>query len=192
MIIYYYLIFMLIIHEREKLINSIIFFAKTTKFLGKIKLCKLLYFLDFEHFKDTGRSVTGLDYFAWPMGPVPVQFYEEISQPRHDLSEKIIFSETNTKHKPMLSIKPLSEFDQTHFTKRELNILEKLAKEFKDTKAEDMIEATHLENQPWHKIYVDEKKHQDKIPYELAIRKQETKLIMEFANERDELIKHFK
>ena len=40
---------MLINHEREKLINAIIYFAKNTRFLGKTKLCKLLYFLDFEH-----------------------------------------------------------------------------------------------------------------------------------------------
>ncbi|EQD73859.1 hypothetical protein B1A_04740, partial [mine drainage metagenome] len=63
---------MLISHEREKLINAIIFFAIHTRFLGKTKLFKLLYFLDFEHHKETGRSVTGMDYFAWKMGPVPV------------------------------------------------------------------------------------------------------------------------
>src|SRR3990172_2038157 len=42
---------MLLSHEREKLINAIIFFADNTRFLGKTKLCKLLYFLDFGHFK---------------------------------------------------------------------------------------------------------------------------------------------
>jgi hypothetical protein len=27
--------------------------------------------VDFTHFRETGRSVTGLDYQAWKMGPVP-------------------------------------------------------------------------------------------------------------------------
>lgn len=40
----------LLSHEREKLINVIIFFANYTPFLGKTKLCKLLYFLDFGQF----------------------------------------------------------------------------------------------------------------------------------------------
>ncbi len=40
------------------------------KLLGKIKLLKLLYSLDFCHFKQTGMSVTGIDYFAWEMGLV--------------------------------------------------------------------------------------------------------------------------
>ena len=48
-------------YHREKLINAIIYFAQNTKYCGKIKLFKLLYFLDFWHFKQTGKSVTGLD-----------------------------------------------------------------------------------------------------------------------------------
>ncbi|MBV5275047.1 MAG: DUF4065 domain-containing protein [Lamprocystis purpurea] len=29
--------------------------------------------LDFEDFRQTGRSVTGLDYQVWKFGPVPVE-----------------------------------------------------------------------------------------------------------------------
>lgn len=65
---------MLITHEREKLINAIIFFANHTKHLGKIKLFKLLYLLDFEHFRQTGQNVTGLDYRAWKFGPCRLIF----------------------------------------------------------------------------------------------------------------------
>ena len=66
---------MLVTHEREKLIQAINFFATHTKRCGKVKLFKLLYFLDFEPFQPTGRSVTGQDYSAWPMGPVPVALH---------------------------------------------------------------------------------------------------------------------
>ena len=47
---------MIITHHREKLINAIIYFANNTKRCGKTKLLKLLYFLDFRHFKQTGKS----------------------------------------------------------------------------------------------------------------------------------------
>ncbi|HEV7681080.1 MAG TPA: Panacea domain-containing protein [Pyrinomonadaceae bacterium] len=57
------------------------------------KLFKLLYFLDFEHYKKTGRSVTGLKYFAWPMGPVPVSLKDEISHPEEYLKEKVFILE---------------------------------------------------------------------------------------------------
>jgi hypothetical protein len=75
---------MLIHHEREKLINAILCFAHETQCLGKIKLFKLLYLLDFEHFRQTGRSVTGLDYQAWKFGPVPIDVMEEWDQPEPD------------------------------------------------------------------------------------------------------------
>ena len=55
---------MMVPHDRDKLINAIVFFAKNTKYCGKIKLIKLLYLLDFEHFRQTGRSVTGMDYLV--------------------------------------------------------------------------------------------------------------------------------
>ena len=55
---------MLVSRSRDKLINSILFFAEHTRALGKIKLFKLLYLLDFEHFRKTGRPVTGMEYRA--------------------------------------------------------------------------------------------------------------------------------
>jgi uncharacterized phage-associated protein len=140
---------MLITHERQKLIHSIIFFAKNTKFCGKVKLFKLLYFLDFEHFKATGRSVTGLIYNAWKMGPVPVSLTDELGCPDPDFASAISISERKTKfEKDMLCLNPLIKFDNSFFSKRELSLLENLADEFKQTIAEDIIEATHLENLP--------------------------------------------
>jgi hypothetical protein len=46
---------MLRIPERNKLINAIVFFAMHTRYLGAIKLFKLLYLLGFEHLRSTGR-----------------------------------------------------------------------------------------------------------------------------------------
>lgn len=173
------------------MINAIIFFAKNTKFLGKVKLFKLLYFLDFEHFKETGRPVTGMDYHAWKMGPVPVVLYEEVDAPEPDLADKVEFSEVRTRNGAMLVVKPVAEFDDSHFTRRELRILQALSEEFRDTKSDDMIEETHLENQPWHKVYVVEGKKQQQIPYELALRSQELEDMRAVIAERREFVDHF-
>lgn len=183
---------MLLNHEREKMLNAIIFFANRTSFLGKIKLCKLLYFLDFEHFKETGRSVTGLNYFAWPKGPVPVDLFNEVKEPKPDLVEKVRFSETKIGDGYKLNVEPLVAFDPTHYSKRELAILDRLANEFDKTKAEDMIEATHLENLPWHKIYNELGLKQQLIPYDLALRHQEKAEMLGIVAERKALIGHFR
>lgn len=182
---------MLLTHEREKLINTIIFFAENTKHLHKTKLCKLLYFLDFEHYKETGRSVTGMDYFAWKMGPVPVEFFEEVDHPDADMAEKIDFSYKQISQGNMLLVNPLAKFDPTHFSKREMGILRNLATEFRDALAEDMVEATHLENQPWHKVYEVDGQHQSQIPYDLAIRKQEKSVMHGVVKEREAVVQHF-
>jgi hypothetical protein len=59
-------------------------------------------------------------------------------------------------------------FDPSHFTRRELRIMASLAEEFSDPQADEIIETTHLENQPWHQIYVEQRRRQGRIPYELA------------------------
>ena len=85
---------MFVTHNREKLINAIIYFVKNTKRCHKLKLFKLLSFLDFEHYRQSGRSVTGLRYDAWPMGPVPSDLDREIAHPGNDLSAAVAIFKT--------------------------------------------------------------------------------------------------
>lgn len=182
---------MLINHDREKLIQTIIYFAKNTQYCGKIKLFKLLYFLDFEHYKITGRSVTGLTYSAWKMGPVPTALYEEIDSPEPDFAIAISLSEKPTHGRPMLSFKPNSEFLDVLFSKRELNLLKKLAHEYHETKSDDMIEATHLENMPWDKVYNKQGNKQAVIPYEYALQINERDDMLKVIQERKDMIEAF-
>ncbi|MBE0507712.1 MAG: SocA family protein [Marinospirillum sp.] len=179
---------MLITHEREKMIQAIIFFAKNTRYCGKVKLFKLLYFLDFEHFKTTGRSVTGLTYSAWPMGPVPVALYGELDCPEPDLAEAVKISEIATGRMPMLSFDPLVDFSADHFTRREMKLMQQLAHEYADCKSEEIIEATHLENLPWDRVFNKEGKKQAEIPYSYALRASEAEEMMQMVGERQEFM----
>ena len=185
---------MLITHGREKLINSIIFFAENVKFCGKVKLFKLLYFLDFEHYRVTGRSVTGMEYFAWKMGPVPVDLDSEINSPQEDMAKAVNFVSTSIRggSQKMLQPKPVVKFDGKHFSKRELKLMEELATEYRDTVSADMVEATHLENLPWDKIYNKQNTPKALIPYELAFRAQEAELMKRKALEHKELVEKLK
>lgn len=182
---------MLINRDREKLINMVAFFAANVNFCGKTKLFKLLYFVDFEHFKLTGRSISGLKYFAWKMGPVPTALYDEIEAPEPDMQEKVSVEQVSYKNKRMFKIRAITEFDGTLFTKRELKLLREFATLYKDKWAEDMVEATHLENLPWHKVYNAPEGKQQLIPYELALRSQEKEAMLKLINDRDEFIEAF-
>lgn len=183
---------MLVNHGREKLINAIIFFSEKTSFCGKTKLFKLLYFLDFEHYKETGRSVTGLEYFAWKMGPVPVVLEEELGLPEPDFTEKIDIESVATQHgKPMMVIRAKAPFDPTHFTKRELRLLNELAVSYDLSRAEEMIEATHVPTLPWHKVFEVEKQPRKRIPYEYALSDGEKDSVLSLSAENEEIRQNY-
>lgn len=151
-------------YQRERLIGAIVFFAKNTKYCGKTKLMKLLYFLDFCHFKQTGKTVTGSEYFAWQRGPVPVAVFDELSNMKPDLAKEI----TVVPIEKFQKIQAKKDFKGDVFTPRQLRLLEQIAYIFKEAKAEDMVEVTHLRNQPWHKTLTQKGEFQ-KIDYLLAI-----------------------
>ena len=182
---------MIIEHNREKLINAIIYFLNSTKFCGKTKLFKLLYYLDFMHFRETGRSVTGVDYYAWQFGPVPKTLAEEIKSPEPDLNTSISIQENNTDFTVM---KPKRKFDDAFFTKREMRLLENVAYIFKDAKADDMVETSHLPNHPWDKT-IKSKGEPAKIDYTLALDDTEASLsldeVLERLRDREEIVKAF-
>ena len=157
---------MIITHHRDKLINAIIYFASHTKFCGKTKLLKLLYFLDFKHFKQTGKSVTGLDYFAWQMGPVPKELFEELSgNMKLDMKAAVY---DLPKGDGFQQIRPKKRFDSQYFSEREMKLLDDISFIFQDAKADAMVESTHLRNEPWDKT-LNEKGEFQKIDYMLAI-----------------------
>jgi uncharacterized phage-associated protein len=179
---------MIIKNNEKKLINAIKYFAENTNMCGKTKLFKLLYFLDFKHYMLTARSVTGLQYYAWKLGPVPRELFQTIDTPNPSFKEELAFTQRKLPSgKRMLSIKVKREFESSIFSKRELKLLETLAVEYKDTTADDMVEATHLENHPWDKIYNQKRKRLAKIPYDMAIRTSEAELISVMSKENQEV-----
>lgn len=176
---------MIITNHREKLINAIIYFAKNTKYCGKTKLMKLLYFLDFMHFKQAGKSVTGQDYFAWMMGPVPKNLFEELSgNMKPDM--KTAIKELDAE-KDFQQINPKKRFNADYFSKNEMKLLENISFIFKDATADIMIETTHLKNEPWDKT-LKEKGEFQKIDYMLAVDSDIVSLPFDEAKERMEEI----
>ncbi|MBS0589423.1 MAG: SocA family protein [Proteobacteria bacterium] len=160
---------MIVSHEREKLIHAIVFFAQNTRYCGKIKLIKLLYLLDFEHFRQTGRSVTGMDYRAWKMGPVPFEFYQEFDALEPDLAAAIdIAPEKIIDYTRELIVAKVA-FDDSHFTKRELRVMGDLAARFRDSLSKPMVDVTHEELGPWAEIWDGGRGNDERIPYRLAL-----------------------
>ena len=160
---------MLVSRSREKLINAILFFADRVRGLGKIKLFKLLFLLDFEHFRETGRSVSGMEYRAWKMGPVPAELVQIWDDLDADIADAIEIRPEKVYDYVRENVIPKRAFDDSHFTTREMRILVSLAERFHEDLSERMIDITHDENGAWAKIWQGGKGNDREIPYELAI-----------------------
>jgi uncharacterized phage-associated protein len=160
---------MLISREREKLINAIVYFATNTHHCGKVKLFKLLYLLDFGHFRETGRSVTGLDYRAWELGPVPFDLYREWDRFHPDLASAVEVVPERVIDYQRERVVPKAAFDSSHFTKRELRLMAELAARFRDDTTAPLINVTHAERGPWDKIWDGGRGDDARIPYTLAV-----------------------
>jgi len=177
----------LIENQRDKLLHAIIYFVQHTKNCYKTKLFKLLFFLDFMHYKETGSSVTGLNYFAWPKGPVPRDLYDEMEAPKDDFSKILAIYPTKlgTMDSDAITIKSKIKFKPKLFSKHELKLLEDLSEIYRDSKASLIIESTHLKNSPWDKVYNQEKRKQQIIPYSYAL-DAEAKVTLEQIQEKEE------
>jgi len=57
--------------DSAKALNAIVFLINRLGTLEKVRLMKLLYIADREHFIRHGRPITGDDLYAMPWGPVP-------------------------------------------------------------------------------------------------------------------------
>ena len=159
--------------QREKLVNAIIFFTKKTRHCHKLKLFKLLFFLDFKIFRETGRTTTGLTYFAFERGPVPRTLFDELDAPRDDMRAALLITSSKDTDPEIggnrLDFKARRDFDDGCFTPRELAEMERLAEIFRDALGKTMTDVSHVPGAPWHRVYEVEKRHQALIPYELAL-----------------------
>lgn len=157
--------------NRERLINAIVFFAQNTLYCGKIKLFKLLYLLDFEHFRQTGKSVTGFDYQAWKFGPVPIDLMEEWEELGVDLSARVRIVEERVFNYDRQAVKVNHgvEFDADSFSPGQIRIMETVAAKHRDTYSPTMIDVTHEQNGAWDKVWQRGAGAHKPIPYELAI-----------------------
>lgn len=184
---------------RKKLLNAVIYFAKKVKNPSKVKIFKLLYFADFEHFKETGRSITNLDYYAYDFGPVPKDFYDELKDNKvpNDFAKSIALvpfkSEESGKEGAMFKVKEKVKPDLSVFSPHQQRILEKFADMFRGVDAKLISDVSHFHNHPWDKTK-KEKGLLAKIDYALALDK-DSQVSLEDATEavkeRQEMLKAF-
>jgi uncharacterized phage-associated protein len=164
---------MIVSRDREKLINAIVYFLRETNHCHTLKLFKLLNFSDFEHFRQTGRTIFNIEYHALPQGPVPTGLWNEIKRGGgQDLRNAVSIREVKddiTNDLLRRDLKPRVQFHKNYFTPRELKIMGRVAEFFKELKANDMSEFSHMKRLPWRKVFEEGKGSGKLIPPDLSL-----------------------
>ncbi len=142
----------------EKISHMVLFFSERTD-TWKTKLNKMLFYSDFLAFKHSGYGISGLDYRAIQMGPVPANFedmynemsYGEILEREYIEIEKGIYGSL---------FKPKTAINESLFDKFELEIMEKVTNELKDLKTKEVIDKSHKE-----KAWIENIPDKERISY---------------------------
>jgi uncharacterized phage-associated protein len=134
----------------EQYKNAILYFVKycNNDLLGKTKLYKLLYYLDFISYRDTGKSVTGDIYIKQEYGPIPSRVDEVIAELKSEgrITTDIVPSGNNGRVQFELGAE--ASVDESVFTGKQKELLENICNEFGSWSREKIVNQTHLEA-PW-------------------------------------------
>ncbi len=137
-------------------------------FLGKTKLMKLFYFLDFTHIKKFGTSVTGETYYHLEFGPIPTTIKNLVDSvgdnPESAMLSDIIAVQCEDGHDihKVICLQSFTEKDREYFSEAEFKTMESICARFRDYSTPQMVDLSHKEA-PWRLTELLEM-----IPYTLA------------------------
>jgi len=135
--------------NEKKYKNAILFFAGKIKngTLGKLKMMKLLYFMDFDFFEKYGKSITGDEYLRFENGPVP-RLAEKLLKKMDGVEIKISKRKICDGYRDQQHIEPLRSPDIGVFSREELMMMEDVADKWEKFSGNEMKSASHGEA-PW-------------------------------------------
>ena len=136
-------------YSEDKMKQVVLYFLEhiNNVHLGRTKLMKLLYFVDFDHYEKHGEPITGAVYRKLPHGPVPTKV-EKLIKKMVEKGEAREIRAQNANYTQHRLITLNAKFNPSLFTGAELQTLERVAAEWADATAADIETATHREA-PW-------------------------------------------
>lgn len=144
--------------DKDKIRSMILYFSENG--ILKTKLLKEMFYADFLYYKNTGKSITGLEYAKINFGPVPNNYEKIISDM---MQEKLINYEIEYKDEyESHIIKKLGNLNQDSLSKDELEIIKRVKDYFAKINSSKIIDFSHEE-----KAFI-ETKYYEKISYDYA------------------------
>jgi len=147
----------------KKFTGMVLFFIKELN-PWKTKLNKLLFYADFNMYSKSGYSISGTRYRAIPMGPVPENFNSFLDYlARENKFEVHTTTFPNGGIGEQFKLNHIQEINLDIFSEPELNVLEVIARKFRKTSTDRMIEISHNE-----KGWIDNNQERKIIDYKYS------------------------
>jgi len=147
----------------KKFTGMVLFFIKELN-PWKTKLNKLLFYADFNMYSKSGFSISGTRYRAIPMGPVPENFNSFLDYlARENKFEVHTTTFPNGGIGEQFKLNHIQEINLDIFSEPELNVLEVIARKFRKTSTDRMIEISHNE-----KGWIDNNQERKIIDYKYS------------------------
>ena len=136
------------IEKKEKLANTVIYFAEKVPNISKTKLIKLLYLLEEFYVKKYNIPFLDIDFEVWQAGPVNRETYIELSDKpiilKGYIERKCV--EDNT------YILPIKKFSDDEFSDDEIEMMDFIITHFKDKTAKELVDYVHRPGSAWYNI----------------------------------------
>lgn len=148
-------------YNKEKFKNAVLYISKYGGFdVGKKKLAKILYFIDFTIYEIRKKSLTGMNYAKMDYGPMPEPkiFYSALGE----LKKKGIIEIKDSEKNLLEKIIPKDNPNTNIFDKKEKEILEQIVEKCRLENAGNLERLAQSE--PPYKMV----KQGEEIPYHLA------------------------
>jgi uncharacterized phage-associated protein len=165
--------------------------------LSLTKLLKLLYITDETAMRETGTPVTWLEYRVWKHGPVPGEIYQEIKHGEKVTIGKHLVSldgyinvirqgSPKRSGQEEVFIEAKGEDDLSMLSAYEIELLNRVIKQFGRMNAGELVNYLHQEGSLWHKAV-----QEHKLDTNFELFQNTSNCIIDFSDliENDELLK---
>lgn len=124
----------------DKIEAAISYIAESVSNLFKVKLMKMLWYVDALSYKTSGCAMTGMVYRHNDMGALPVGHYSLMN-----LENLNVHEEESYNYDSMLHIYPTSDMDYSVLSAEDKKVLDLVIRKFKNYKTKEIVDYMHEE-----------------------------------------------
>ncbi|MEG2121476.1 MAG: Panacea domain-containing protein [Rikenellaceae bacterium] len=135
--------------DKNKIVNTVVYFATKVEGLDKTKLLKLLYLAQRMCVLKYKQPLLNLKFEVWQYGPVASSIYYELSEDTSSIFNGYIQKQYKNNK---FEIVPITKFCNDEFSDREIALLNDIVITYGNCSATKLVQVTHSKSWEWYKL----------------------------------------